>query len=262
MKRLTLAIAGLPLLAAPSLADFDAGRDAFIRGDFAIAYKQFLPHAKSGDSRARVGMGLLHARGLGVPKDYIQAHSWFDLAASQEKHSHSVVRILAETNRDYVAKRMSPEQIVRAKQHSASIDGSLAKPDSPFPDFALFNKDKLPATARERASNGAAAPDRVDLGAPAINGKQAPSAKGRSAYRIQLAAVRKATQKRMMRTWTSIAKRHRILAGLAPSVSKVDLGSKGVFSRLRAGPFDSRREARAACSTLRAAKQKCFVVAD
>ena len=254
MKRLTLAIAGLPLLAAPSLADFDAGRDAFIRGDFAIAYEQFLPPAKSGDSKARVGMGLLHARGLGVPKDYVQAHSWFDLAANQDKHSHPVVRILAETNRDYVAKRMSPEQIAQAKQHSADIDGSVAKPNSVVPGFALAYRGKLPPPSRERAFNGAAAKDPQD--------GLAGSAKSGSAYRIQLAAAREATQKRMMRTWTKIAKRHRVLAGLAPSVSKVDLGSKGVFSRLRAGPFDSRSEARAACSTLRAAKQKCFVVAD
>jgi cell division septation protein DedD len=50
------------------------------------------------------------------------------------------------------------------------------------------------------------------------------------------------------------------LNGLKPTVSEVDLGSKGVFRRLRAGPFESRAAAHSTCQALQAANQKCFVV--
>jgi cell division septation protein DedD len=50
------------------------------------------------------------------------------------------------------------------------------------------------------------------------------------------------------------------LNGLKPTVSEVDLGPKGVFRRLRAGPFENRAAAHNTCQALQAVNQKCFVV--
>ena len=59
MKRLWIAFVLLPCLAGPSLAEFEAGRDAYIRGDFTLAYQEFLSPANEGDSKSRIGLGLL-----------------------------------------------------------------------------------------------------------------------------------------------------------------------------------------------------------
>lgn len=248
MKRILLATALVPLISGPSFAEFDAGRDAFIRGDFAAAYREFLPPATAGDAKSSIGLGLLHARGLGVPKNMVQAHSWFDRAVRSSGNKNSVVRILAVTNRDFLAKRMSTEQLAEAKFNDAAIAASKDAAVSLVGGFAPVyagKSIKRPATARTRPSN--TRPQRQTLSDKRI-------------VRIQLTALREANDTAVMSTWSRLSRRHIQLSGLKPTVRKVDLGSKGIFRRLQAGPFESRAAAYSTCEALQAANQKCFVV--
>jgi TPR repeat protein len=64
-------------------ADFRAGLDAYQRGDYTAALKEWQPIADGGDPHAQYNLGLLYARGLGVPQDYERAIAWYRLAASQ-----------------------------------------------------------------------------------------------------------------------------------------------------------------------------------
>ena len=57
-----------------------------------------------------------------------------------------------------------------------------------------------------------------------------------------------------------IAKNKDALVGLAPTVARVDLGDKGVFFRLRAGPLADRAAADSLCATLSAQNVGCIVV--
>ncbi len=41
---------------------------------------------------------------------------------------------------------------------------------------------------------------------------------------------------------------------------QVDLGAKGLYQRLRFGPFDTREAAANACESLKAERQDCLVV--
>ena len=50
------------------------------------------------------------------------------------------------------------------------------------------------------------------------------------------------------------------LGGLTPSVARVDLGEKGVYFRLRAGPLADRAAAESLCATLSAQNVGCIVV--
>ena len=60
--------------------------------------------------------------------------------------------------------------------------------------------------------------------------------------------------------WRRLSKRFpEILGGLQPSFTSADLGSRGVFQRLQAGPFADQSAAKAACEALIAAQQKCLV---
>lgn len=63
--------------------DFQAGLDAYNRGDFATALKEWRPIADAGDAHAQYNLGMLYARGQGVPKDYGQAAGWYRKAAEQ-----------------------------------------------------------------------------------------------------------------------------------------------------------------------------------
>lgn len=78
-------LALLCLFAAAALcaADFKTGLDAYNRGDFATALSEWQPIATAGDPHAEYNLGLLYARGQGVPQDYKQAVEWYQKAAEQ-----------------------------------------------------------------------------------------------------------------------------------------------------------------------------------
>ncbi|MBO44305.1 MAG: hypothetical protein CMM28_11335 [Rhodospirillaceae bacterium] len=117
MKKIVLPLA--LLCASTSLAqaaDFLAGRNAYIRGDFQVAYQEFLPLAKKGDPKSRVGVGLLYAKGQGVQQDDVEAHRWFTLVAEQKPKPNVYVHTVAVENRKVLTKRMSQKQIAKAHQ--------------------------------------------------------------------------------------------------------------------------------------------------
>jgi hypothetical protein len=62
--------------------------------------------------------------------------------------------------------------------------------------------------------------------------------------------------------WASFKARHAGIAGtLAEDVQKVDLGAKGIWYRLRMGPFADKTAAIAACEKLKAEGATCFLAA-
>lgn len=70
-------------LAMPAWADFQAGMDAYNRGDFKTALREWQPLAEQGDARAQFSYGLLYENGDGVPRDYSKARQWYEKAAAQ-----------------------------------------------------------------------------------------------------------------------------------------------------------------------------------
>ncbi len=62
--------------------------------------------------------------------------------------------------------------------------------------------------------------------------------------------------------WSRISKKHKdILANFEPTIQKVDLGAdQGIYYRLRTGPFESKEEAKKACSRLKERKVECLVI--
>jgi len=64
-------------------ADFDAGRAALQKGDYAAALREWTPLAERGDAVAQFNLGLMYYRGQGVRQDDKTALRWFRLAAEQ-----------------------------------------------------------------------------------------------------------------------------------------------------------------------------------
>lgn len=126
-------------------AGWKEGHDAYERGDYATALKEWGPMAQQGDAGvqlmlgtmyeeargvaqdyreaarwyrlapdqgnqlAQVNLGDLYVVGQGVPQDFVQAHMWFNLAGSAGSKE-------AIKSRDIVAKKMTPAQIAEAQK--------------------------------------------------------------------------------------------------------------------------------------------------
>ncbi len=81
MMGLGLALASL---AAPAMADVKAGVDAWQRGDYATAVKEWRPAAIAGDADAQFNLAQAYKLGRGVPApDLKQAEAWYQKAAMQ-----------------------------------------------------------------------------------------------------------------------------------------------------------------------------------
>jgi len=79
-------------LTASAWADFKAGENAYHRGDYATALREWQPLAKQGHAVAQYNLGLLYANGHGVPKDDVQARQWYEKAAAQG-HANAQVNL-------------------------------------------------------------------------------------------------------------------------------------------------------------------------
>jgi len=62
---------------------FQAGMDAYERGDYGTALKEFRPLADQGFAAAQHNLGIMYAQGHGVAQDYQKAVRWYRLAAVQ-----------------------------------------------------------------------------------------------------------------------------------------------------------------------------------
>ncbi len=114
-----------------AMADFLRGRDAFLQGHNLEAFRIFQIAAHTGDAKSQIGLGLMHTWGKGTTRNYIEAYRWFDRVATGSEPIHRVVRILARTNRDYLAKRMSAATLADAKTIAAlSSMNDNAAPDT------------------------------------------------------------------------------------------------------------------------------------
>jgi TPR repeat protein len=77
--------------------------------DLATAIEWYRKAARQGDADAQNNLGDMYYFGNGVPQNYLLAHMWYNLASA---NGHEPAAI----NRDRVAARLSPEQIVTAQK--------------------------------------------------------------------------------------------------------------------------------------------------
>ena len=82
--------------------------------DYAQAVIWYRKAADQGYAKAQLGLGLMYSNGQGVPQDYIQAHMWWNLAAS--RYTDPTDRADAVKNRDLVAAKLTPAQVVEAQR--------------------------------------------------------------------------------------------------------------------------------------------------
>ncbi len=99
----------LLLSGGASAATMGEGLAAYQRGDYSTARAIVEPLAQSGDAHAQYLLGRMHARGEGVLQDFVIAHQWLNLSAARGNRD-------ARTERDRIARQMTPSQIAEAQQ--------------------------------------------------------------------------------------------------------------------------------------------------
>ena len=108
-----------------------------------------------------------------------------------------------------------------------------------------------PAPALEPAPEPAPAVEVADL--------PEPEAAILASFRIQLGSFR--NRDAAMTHWASVLDRNQVvLEGLQPLVRTADLGDRGIFYRLQAGPLDSSIVAIALCDVLKVGNVDCLVI--
>jgi hypothetical protein len=199
-------------------------------GSLSEAVKWMTASAEQGYAQAQARLGLMYATGKGVPLDNMTAYRWFVLAAQLAKpDTQKNLKTVSETNRDVVAKRLTADERKRAAAEVAAW-----KPGSTMP---LGAQPVAPAPAATIGTIGQVIPG----------------------IRIQLAAVRKEAE--AAPEWSRL--QHVLgdaVAGLKLTVEAVDLGAKGIYHRIQAGPFNDKASAAAKCEAIQAMKQACIVV--
>jgi cell division septation protein DedD len=83
LSKSILAVLALSLVAAPAVADVKAGVDAWSRGEYEEAVKQWREPAIKGDADAQFNMGQAYKMGRGVKTDLNVALDWYRKASAQ-----------------------------------------------------------------------------------------------------------------------------------------------------------------------------------
>ena len=86
-RRINTLIAGmvlaLALFGVARAGPFEDTQAADQKGDYATELQILHPLAEQGNALAQLGLGVMYAKGQGVPQDYTQALIWYRKAAEQ-----------------------------------------------------------------------------------------------------------------------------------------------------------------------------------
>ncbi|MBX7200837.1 MAG: SPOR domain-containing protein [Rhodospirillaceae bacterium] len=140
---------------------------------------------------------------------------------------------------------------------AAAVAAATGKAPEPAPAKAsapAVTKPPAPKAPEPKLEVQTAA---VTPAAPTVASNSGASNPG--AFQIQLVSV--PTEEAAQSEWKRISGKHQdLFASLTPSVTKADLGDKGIYYRLRAGPLADKAAADQLCAALAADRVGCIVV--
>lgn len=139
----------------------------------------------------------------------------------------------------------------------APPDSVEAPPDSS--SVAMAAPRPRPTAPPSSAPSGSAPSSKSGLSAEARAAKDLLMGTAAGDYAVQLASVR--SRQEANREWERLRRRHSdILGSLQLTVLEADLGQRGKYYRLRAGPITNQNSARRVCDSLVDRKVTCIVV--
>lgn len=190
----------------------------------------------------------------------------------QKPASEPVERLLPEAEKPMPMPKPqpTPEKAVEPAKMQANKDEPPKPPAVPMKKVVEEKIASVVPTEKEVAAVQAPKPAEVakpvELKTPAPKpvASVAPAPKPAAvsttkSYQIQLAAVRSTATAQS--EWKRMqAKFPNELGRLSLNIVKADLGKKGIFYRLRAGPIENAKAAKTICASLKAKKAGCLIV--
>jgi hypothetical protein len=110
----------------PTISLSQNAMDAYNRGDYSTALKEWQPLAEQGDANAQYNLGKLYYHGWGVPQDYAQARDWW-LKASAQGHLDAKNNLagLSQSWLDKLSKQNKVQPVMSLQETLAYINEIL-----------------------------------------------------------------------------------------------------------------------------------------
>jgi uncharacterized protein len=209
-------------------------KGAGVPQDSVEALKWFRKAAEQGNARAQNNLAVMYHRGDGVPEDSAEAVKWFRKAAAQgHARAQNNLRLVRKPGEE-------------ATPESPPVSPPVSPPESP-PESPL---EPPPETSQQSQSQPQ----------PQLQSqRQSKPELARRALRAQLGAF-KSKERAAAEALRLNGAHETILGGRKIVLDRADLGARGVFYRLRAGPFNDQASAQLFCQKFTARKRGCIVV--
>ena len=223
------------------------------------AARWWLSAARQGHALSQYRLGLLYWNGEAVARDLVRGHAWMRLASANDledagKALETMQQYLSVEQQEASAglaeelRREQPAELARAQLPAAPETDPVAAetPPDPEPDPETEETGTASAPpAQESRQQETARPEVQDFS---------------QGWRLQIAALKdRATAEAL---WQRLAREAPDLVGdIEHRVQEADLGERGIFYRLRIGPFASRDAAVRRCRSLDSAGFGCFPIA-
>lgn len=160
-----------------------------------------------------------------------------------------------------VARPQAPQPLP-AVTESLLPEAATARPANDIDIVPPTIAPRAQANIAPAAPTIAAAPTKAAPSAPAATVAALPPAASKAAngaFRVQLGAVR--SQDAAQKEWSRLQAAHSDLLGrLGLTVSQADLGDRGTFYRVQAGPFGEHQAAADLCTKLKSRNVSCIIV--
>jgi len=253
--------------------------------DHAQAAASYLRAAEQGDPAAQAALGRLYELGRGVPRDYDRAAEWYRRAATAWEERHGGIAVLPRSGS---AVPVSDEEATKWMRRAAELGVAQAQYDlgqAYEEGLGVTRNLELAAKWYESAALRSHAPAAEALarlgpelgfnmnGAAEAPVALVPESRGETQaatelpysaltdeYRLHLASYR--TIEEADAGWRRLLQEHgNLLEGLQVEIARVDLGDRGIFWRVQAGPLASAEAARDTCAEFERRDTYCQVVA-
>lgn len=232
-------------------------------GEAAVAQKGDIPLIQA--ARGPVKIRPVKPGGRVVPHQDREVYREFDKAQRDKAGQKGRPKTTVE---DLLAPRRDGQRAGRADRRKrlryelvATGPTCLLKPTLSA-DLGLFRSAtwRLARRKLNRVSTASGDPKRSAGGAAGQgrdDGRSEDSVAG--VFRVQLGAFRSPTK--AQKRWRGLKSRHKGLLGrLNMMIERVDLGPRGIFYRLQAGPIRTERSARGLCRSLGKRRVNCILV--
>ncbi|HEX6979373.1 MAG TPA: SPOR domain-containing protein [Alphaproteobacteria bacterium] len=152
-----------------------------------------------------------------------------------------------------------PPDAVEVTQAQPAAPAARESSAPPAPTSLQTQASPTPAKSQSVPASAQSQTAAVSAPRAAAPAQEAAAPPVRRGYRVQLAALRSADEARQ--AWSRLQRMHPDLLGkLSSDVVRADLGAKGTFYRLQAGPLSDEAAARDLCRRLSEKKVGCLVV--